>query len=143
MEKIQLITISKPKGRGFLAYTESGESVFIIAEPVGKAGLTIGDKMVAVLVPHRYPHEFTWYADWAVAHGDVTLDTVREALEDLKEGGAWKAGEIGIDEGDLLYRSGYLTKYIKMKYEKYIDSETDIVYTMYPDTIDIAEFEEE
>lgn len=144
IDKIEVVTIDKPQGSGFLAYTCSGESVFIIAEPVCKAGLTIGDKMIAVLVPHRYRPQVMWFADWAVAYGDVTMETVQAARDDLEEeGGAFTAEEIGIHEGDLLYRAGIATKYITLHKKKSIDSYKDISYSVYPETVGVCELEDE
>lgn len=141
---IEVVTIHSPKGSGFLAYTGTGESVFVIAEPVCKAGLTLGDKMIAVLIPHRNRPQMTWFADWAVAYGDVTMESVQKARDTLRdEGGAWYAYEIGIDEGDLLYRSGEATKYITLHKGKRIDSMKDIAYSFYPETVCVCEFEEE
>lgn len=142
IDRIDVITIDAPHGSGFIAYTRKNETVYIIAKAVGDAGVTVGDKMLAVLVPHRYKAG-EWYAEWAYAYGDVTEKSVQDAWDSLKEGGAWTAEEIGLKEGDILYQAGIATKYITLHKKKRVDSMNDISYSVYPETVAVCEFEEE
>lgn len=142
MDSIKEVTITEYIEDGFLATTSEGDSVYIIANPVVSSGLNTGDTMIAVLVPNNRPNQSRWFADWAVPKGRVTMGTVQSALASLQSGGAWLAEEIGLDEGDLLYRAGIATKYIILHKKKRIDSYKDIVYSVYPERIAIDEFEE-
>lgn len=140
--KVATLTERLENGRGFVAMTDDGQSVFIIEKPIVEARLTIGHKVIVVLKPFRGREGYDWFADWAVPHGVVTMDSVNAALDTMKDGFVWTAGEIGLDEGDILYRAGIITKYIRMNKKKEIDSYEDIFYTMYPERVAIDEFEQ-
>lgn len=144
-DEIKVATISEryPDGRGFLALTDCGQSVFIIAKPIIEYRLTIGHKVIVVLKPYRGYGDINWFADWAVPYGTVTMESVQDAIDKMTEGFAWKAGDIGLDEGDLLYRAGIATKYIRLHKKKEIDSYEDIFYTLYPERVVIDEVEED
>lgn len=141
--KVATLTERLPEGRGFIAEIENGERVFIIAQPIIESRLTVGHKVVVVIKPYRGREDIDWFADWAVPHGTVTIESVTKALDTMRDGYVWTAGEIGPNEGDLLYRAGITTKYIRMKYKNLIDSYEDISYTLYPERVSIDEFENE
>lgn len=145
VDEIKVATISErlPEGRGFLAVTDCMKTVFIIAKPIIEARLTIGHSVIVVLKPYRGYEKIDWFADWAVPHGAVTMESVQDAIGKMTEGFAWKAGDIGLDEGDLLYRAGIATKYIRLHKKKEIDSYEDIFYTLYPERVVIDEVEED
>lgn len=138
---VSLITLAYPKGRGWIAKDESNRDVFIGNDAFGRNPPEKGDEYIAATEKHQNAPAIDLYAAWAVAYGVVTMDTINNAITDLKNTDAILAADLGTNNGDILYHAGIVAKFVKQDRRKQLDPAQDIWYSIVPDECEVGSFE--
>lgn len=124
------ITLIEPVDSGYIASTPDGANCFVSSKVVSQNAMKTGDKLTGALVPHKFSRDCGWFAEWVVPSRLVTIEEVNQALEDLKEGGAMMACDIGIHAGDILFHAGLAQKIVGFDRRQDVDASKHIAYTI-------------
>ena len=138
--KVAEIYLKFPNGRGWIAETDTKETVFVIGDAVGYKPQK-GNCLIAALETHQNAPSPDFYAAWAIPEGVVTLQTVTDALAALSETDALTGEEVGTGNGDILYHAGLVAKFVKQDRRKPLNAGTDIWYSVTPEECEVGIFE--
>lgn len=144
--KVDEVIITSTASGGFVGKDSDGDLCFIPERAVTQHGLKVGDVMTGALVQYKREGAFQWFAEWVLPWRMVTLDEVVAALEDLQEGGAIRAADVGVHVGDILYHAGLAQKIVGFNRKETVDPSNHVLYTIELDNVmnEIAEeFEED
>lgn len=129
------VTLQTAVDKGYIGITTEGYKCFVPIKVVSQNGMKVGGKLTGALVPHNYSSDCDWFAEWVVDSRLVTTEDVLAALEDLKEGGAIRACDLGIHEGDILFHAGLAQKLVGFDRKQDIDAGKHIAYTIELDAV--------
>lgn len=152
-----LITRVGPNGGYAFGLASDGLAVFISSGLTKRLGVTPGDRVEGSIVPnHARPEHTPWYlhAGVVVAGGERRARDVETLVGALTaEGGAWEAEDMldvfapgGADKVRVVaaLETAHMTKRVsKIVMFDHRSDERRVWYTVYPDRIDVDEFENE